>query len=30
MKGVSKLPVVVELRVKRVNRNATATGSREM
>jgi len=30
MKGVNKLPVVVELRVKRVNRNATATSSREL
>jgi hypothetical protein len=29
MKGVSKLPVVVELKVKRTFGNATATGSRE-
>lgn len=30
MKGVNKLPVVVELKVKSVNRNATATSSREL
>jgi hypothetical protein len=30
MKGVNKLPVVVELKVKRVYRNATATSSREL
>ena len=29
MKGANKLPVVVELKVKKVYRNATATGSRE-
>jgi hypothetical protein len=29
MEGANKLPVVVELRVKRVYRNATATSSRE-
>jgi hypothetical protein len=29
MKGVKQLPVVVELKVKRVYRNATTTGSRE-
>ena len=29
MKGVDKLPVVVELKVKRTFGNATATGSRE-
>jgi hypothetical protein len=29
MKGVNKLPVVVELKVKRTFGNATATGSRE-
>jgi hypothetical protein len=29
MKGVTKLPVVVELKVKRTFGNATATGSRE-
>ena len=30
MKGVDKLPVVVELKVKREYRNATATSSREL
>ena len=30
MKGVNKLPVVVELKVKRVYPNATASSSREM
>jgi hypothetical protein len=29
MKGVNKLPVVVQLKVKRVYPNATTTGSRE-
>jgi hypothetical protein len=29
IKGVSKLPVVVELKVKRVSRNATASSSQE-
>ena len=29
MEGVSQLPVVVELKVKRVSRNATASSSRE-
>jgi len=30
MKGVTKLPVVLELKVKREYHNATATGSQEM
>jgi hypothetical protein len=30
MKGVNKLPVVVQLKVKRVYRNATASSSREL